>query len=305
MGSIGECWGCPFRPTTRRASSRSRGSPRLWPTKYNRSGYRDDRRTRERAHGIHRQPSSSPVQCALRISERFHLAVMENDERNGVDAGKVVEVVHRVLHARNPPRRVSVGKLDERSAPWPSGSCPTASSKEWRGSLASDCPCPISSEAQRCTMDGPPCLRLWPEVPPRSMSAADPSCFSAVSQCDSPRRRRHVTLEHVMHQESHKLTAGSTEVRSACSPPPVQLPWRVPRWAPDPRLRRDLNTITSFDGTAITFYWFPAVGLSDGQKAPPSCRARVSGVRRRATRTHPVARPSPAWVICDALDTTS
>lgn len=35
-----------------------------------------------------------------------------------------------------------------------------------------------------------------------------------------------------------------------------------------PAVADDLNTITSFDGTAITFYWFPAAGLAEGQKAP-------------------------------------
>ena len=35
-----------------------------------------------------------------------------------------------------------------------------------------------------------------------------------------------------------------------------------------PVAAEDLNTITSFDGTAITFYWFPAVGLAPGQTAP-------------------------------------
>ncbi len=30
----------------------------------------------------------------------------------------------------------------------------------------------------------------------------------------------------------------------------------------------DVNTVQSFDGTPITFYWFPALGLADGQKAP-------------------------------------
>lgn len=30
----------------------------------------------------------------------------------------------------------------------------------------------------------------------------------------------------------------------------------------------DYNTLTSFDGTPITFYWFPAVGLQPGQTAP-------------------------------------
>ncbi|MEZ5186526.1 MAG: CocE/NonD family hydrolase [Candidatus Nanopelagicales bacterium] len=35
-----------------------------------------------------------------------------------------------------------------------------------------------------------------------------------------------------------------------------------------PVAAEDLNTITSFDGTTITFYWFPAVGLAPGEKAP-------------------------------------
>jgi ABC-2 type transport system ATP-binding protein len=37
---------------------------------------------------------------------------------------------------------------------------------------------------------------------------------------------------------------------------------------PAPALAEDFNTITSFDGTPITFYWFPALGLSAGQQAP-------------------------------------
>lgn len=35
-----------------------------------------------------------------------------------------------------------------------------------------------------------------------------------------------------------------------------------------PAQAADYNTITSFDGTPITFYWFPAVGLASGQTAP-------------------------------------
>ncbi len=35
-----------------------------------------------------------------------------------------------------------------------------------------------------------------------------------------------------------------------------------------PAVAEDLNSITSFDGTNITFYWFPAVGLAPGQTAP-------------------------------------
>ncbi len=40
---------------------------------------------------------------------------MERDERNGVPAGQVAAVVQRVLAARRPPRRVSVGKAGERA----------------------------------------------------------------------------------------------------------------------------------------------------------------------------------------------
>jgi ABC-2 type transport system ATP-binding protein len=35
-----------------------------------------------------------------------------------------------------------------------------------------------------------------------------------------------------------------------------------------PAQAQDYNTITSFDGTPITFYWFPAVGLAEGERAP-------------------------------------
>ncbi len=38
--------------------------------------------------------------------------------------------------------------------------------------------------------------------------------------------------------------------------------------AAPPAQAEDLNTIQSFDGTAITFYWFPALNLAEGQKAP-------------------------------------
>ena len=39
---------------------------------------------------------------------------MERDERNGVAPETVAAVAERVLGARRAPRRVSVGKLDER-----------------------------------------------------------------------------------------------------------------------------------------------------------------------------------------------
>ena len=37
---------------------------------------------------------------------------------------------------------------------------------------------------------------------------------------------------------------------------------------PVPAHAQDYDTVTSFDGTPITFYWFPALGLADGQTAP-------------------------------------
>ncbi len=43
------------------------------------------------------------------------VGLMERDERNGVPAGQVAAVVQRVLAARRPPRRVSVGKAGERA----------------------------------------------------------------------------------------------------------------------------------------------------------------------------------------------
>ena len=42
------------------------------------------------------------------------VGVMEHDERNGVPAGRVADAVERVLTAGKPPRRVTVGKPDER-----------------------------------------------------------------------------------------------------------------------------------------------------------------------------------------------
>ena len=42
------------------------------------------------------------------------IAVMERDERNGANPIDVAKVVVKILSSRNPPRRVSVGKFDER-----------------------------------------------------------------------------------------------------------------------------------------------------------------------------------------------
>jgi NAD(P)-dependent dehydrogenase (short-subunit alcohol dehydrogenase family) len=43
------------------------------------------------------------------------VAVMERDERNGAAPAAVADLVQRVLDARKPPRRVSVGKASERA----------------------------------------------------------------------------------------------------------------------------------------------------------------------------------------------
>jgi NAD(P)-dependent dehydrogenase (short-subunit alcohol dehydrogenase family) len=42
------------------------------------------------------------------------IAVMEHDELNGADPVDVARVVEKILKSNNPPRRVSVGKFDER-----------------------------------------------------------------------------------------------------------------------------------------------------------------------------------------------
>jgi NAD(P)-dependent dehydrogenase (short-subunit alcohol dehydrogenase family) len=47
-------------------------------------------------------------------AEAKALATMERDERNGAPADDVAVVVQRVIDARRPPRRVSVGKASER-----------------------------------------------------------------------------------------------------------------------------------------------------------------------------------------------
>jgi len=42
------------------------------------------------------------------------IAVMERDEVHGADPADVAKVVEKILKTKNPPRRVSVGKFDER-----------------------------------------------------------------------------------------------------------------------------------------------------------------------------------------------
>ena len=55
-------------------------------------------------------PDDSPYAAAVAKA----IGVMERDEADGVPADDVAAVVERVLDAARPPRRVSVGKLDER-----------------------------------------------------------------------------------------------------------------------------------------------------------------------------------------------
>ena len=42
------------------------------------------------------------------------VGLMERDEQNGVPAADVAAAIAKVLDSRHPPRRVSVGKPDER-----------------------------------------------------------------------------------------------------------------------------------------------------------------------------------------------
>jgi NAD(P)-dependent dehydrogenase (short-subunit alcohol dehydrogenase family) len=61
-------------------------------------------------------PSPAGVPGGTAYDAALHKAVevMERDERNGAPARSVAESVRRVLEARRPPRRVSVGKAGER-----------------------------------------------------------------------------------------------------------------------------------------------------------------------------------------------
>lgn len=57
-----------------------------------------------------RQPSGATAYAAAAKA----IDTMAEDEVNGVEPDRVAAVVQRVLEARRPPRRVSVGRLDER-----------------------------------------------------------------------------------------------------------------------------------------------------------------------------------------------
>lgn len=57
--------------------------------------------------------SSAPDGAYVKAADKA-IKVMERDEKNGVPAGDVAAVVAKVLSARRPPRRRSVGKASER-----------------------------------------------------------------------------------------------------------------------------------------------------------------------------------------------
>ena len=61
-----------------------------------------------------RRLSETPGEDAYKIAQAKAIAVMERDEINGADPIDVAKVVVRLLNCARPPRRVSVGKLDER-----------------------------------------------------------------------------------------------------------------------------------------------------------------------------------------------
>ena len=60
------------------------------------------------------QIESTPGDDPYAVAEAKAIGVMEHDEMNGADPDMVAASVERVLNSKRPPRRVSVGKLDER-----------------------------------------------------------------------------------------------------------------------------------------------------------------------------------------------
>jgi NAD(P)-dependent dehydrogenase (short-subunit alcohol dehydrogenase family) len=61
-----------------------------------------------------RRLAETPNDDAYKIARKKAIAVMERDEINGADPITVAKLVERVLTSARPPRRASVGKLDER-----------------------------------------------------------------------------------------------------------------------------------------------------------------------------------------------
>jgi short-subunit dehydrogenase len=61
-----------------------------------------------------RRMAAEPDNSAYSQAMRKAVAIMERDEANGVDADEAAVVVQKILNAKRPPRRVSVGKAGER-----------------------------------------------------------------------------------------------------------------------------------------------------------------------------------------------
>ncbi len=61
-----------------------------------------------------RRTIDPPGGSSYRAAAARAIDTMAEDERSGVDPERVAAVVQRVLESRRPPRRVSVGRLDER-----------------------------------------------------------------------------------------------------------------------------------------------------------------------------------------------
>lgn len=59
--------------------------------------------------------SGAPGDAAYATAAQRAVSAMERDEANGAPAGQVADAVLRVLAASRPPRRVSVGKANERA----------------------------------------------------------------------------------------------------------------------------------------------------------------------------------------------
>lgn len=71
---------------------------------------RTDFTANRRLAGVPGSSAAGPYQEAMRKA----ITVMERDERNGVPAADVARVIAKVLSARRPPRRASVGRPTER-----------------------------------------------------------------------------------------------------------------------------------------------------------------------------------------------
>ena len=61
-----------------------------------------------------RKKGASSADDPYRAACEKAVAAMEHDELDGADPVKVARVVEKILKSKNPPRRVSVGKFDER-----------------------------------------------------------------------------------------------------------------------------------------------------------------------------------------------